>query len=70
MEKRCPRCGAAFVCTHDAYCQCVGVKLDEKARAYLRTHYEDCLCRKCLINLSLTLPSREGIEESEESESV
>ncbi|MBQ7698317.1 MAG: cysteine-rich CWC family protein [Paludibacteraceae bacterium] len=46
--KVCPRCGAPFVCTHDALCQCVGIELNEKARAYLRTHYSDCLCRKCL----------------------
>jgi len=48
MNKRCPRCGAAFICTHDAFCQCVGVRLNEKAREFLRAQYSDCLCRKCL----------------------
>ena len=48
IAKVCPRCGASFVCTHDAFCQCVGITLNENARAYLRTHYKDCLCRKCL----------------------
>jgi len=52
IQKVCPRCGAPFVCTHDALCQCVGVELNEKARAYLRTHYSDCLCRACLLQVS------------------
>ena len=50
--KVCPRCGAPFVCTHNELCQCVGIALTENARAYLRTHYRDCLCRKCLIAVS------------------
>ena len=52
MNKVCPRCGAHFVCTHDAFCQCVGVRLNEKAREYLRAHYSDCLCRQCLEEIS------------------
>ncbi len=52
MNKVCPRCGAHFVCTHDALCQCVGITLTENARAYMRTHYTDCLCRECLLQLS------------------
>ena len=51
-QKVCPRCGAPFVCTHDEFCQCVGVPLNENARAYLRTHYKDCLCRACLLQVS------------------
>lgn len=51
-QKVCPRCGAPFVCTHDQFCQCAGIPLNEKARAYMRTHYSDCLCRQCLIELS------------------
>ncbi len=54
-NKTCPRCGAHFVCTHDAFCQCVGVRLNEKARAYLRTHYSDCLCRTCLEEVARKL---------------
>lgn len=56
ITKRCPRCGAAFVCTHDAFCQCVGVLLSEKALAYLHTHYQDCLCRKCLEEIGKEIP--------------
>ena len=55
MHKLCPRCGAEFVCTHDAFCQCVGITLNEKARAYLRTHYSDCLCRACLEEIARQL---------------
>lgn len=57
MNKVCPRCGAHFVCTHDAFCQCVGVQLNEKAREYLRAHYSDCLCRGCLEEISSFLGS-------------
>ena len=35
IAKVCPRCGASFVCTHDTFCQCVGITLNENARAYL-----------------------------------
>ena len=52
LNKVCPRCGAPFVCTHDAHCQCVGIVLNEKARTYLRTHYNDCLCRECLKEIA------------------
>ena len=57
IHKTCPRCGAPFVCHHEnpAICQCAGVVLNEKARAYLRTHYSDCLCRTCLIAISREL---------------
>jgi hypothetical protein len=56
-NKTCPRCGAHFVCTHDAFCQCVGVTLNENARAFLRTHYSDCLCRNCLEEIALQMGS-------------
>ncbi|MBO4453617.1 MAG: cysteine-rich CWC family protein [Paludibacteraceae bacterium] len=55
IQKVCPRCGAPFVCHHEqpAICQCAGIHLNEKARAYLRTHYKDeCLCRDCLIEIN------------------
>lgn len=53
-NKVCPRCGAPFVCHHEnpAICQCAGIVLTENARAYLRTHYRDCLCRKCLEEIA------------------
>ncbi|MGM9837740.1 MAG: cysteine-rich CWC family protein [Paludibacteraceae bacterium] len=51
-NKKCPRCGAHFTCTHDAFCQCVGVVLSDTAHAYIKSHYSDCLCRNCLLTVS------------------
>lgn len=58
-NKVCPRCGAPFVCHHEnpAICQCAGIILTENARAYLRTHYRDCLCRKCLEEIANQIES-------------
>ncbi|MBP5290651.1 MAG: cysteine-rich CWC family protein [Paludibacteraceae bacterium] len=55
--KTCPRCGQPFVCMHDtpAVCQCAGIKLSAQARTYLRTHYTDCLCARCLRVLEQNL---------------
>lgn len=53
MNKCCPRCGKAFVCTHNALCQCVGISLSVRARTYMQMHYPDqCLCRQCLQDIS------------------
>ncbi len=52
----CPRCGAAFVCTHDIHCQCVGVRLSHAARAYIAANYSDCLCRRCLEQIGEQFP--------------
>lgn len=58
-NKVCPCCGAPFVCHHEnpAICQCTGIVLTENARAYLRTHYRDCLCRKCLEEIANQIES-------------
>lgn len=56
MNKTCPRCGAAFVCTHDIHCQCVGITLSPCARTYIREHYSDCLCAACLRQLAEQFP--------------
>lgn len=54
LLKICPRCGSTFECMHDhiAKCQCAGVKLTESQRKYIREHYTDCLCRKCLEEIA------------------
>jgi len=59
IKKACPRCGAPFICHHEnpAICQCAGIELNEKARAYLRTHYSDCLCRACLLEVAREMQS-------------
>ena len=53
IAKQCPRCGSAFVCMHDtpAVCQCAGIRLSDVTRAYLKDHYTDCLCARCLREL-------------------
>ena len=58
-KKVCPRCGALFVCRHDKpeICQCAGIHLNDNARAYLRTHYKDCLCRDCLLEIASLVPN-------------
>ena len=50
IAKVCPRCGREFVCRKDApsLCQCAGIVLSERVRAYLKETYKDCLCRECL----------------------
>ena len=55
-HKSCPRCGAAFICQHEnpAKCQCAGVELSPATRAHLAAQYPNqCLCRKCLLELSV-----------------
>ncbi|HCS88392.1 MAG TPA: hypothetical protein DIW30_08445 [Bacteroidales bacterium] len=51
-NKNCPICGGTFVCTHGVFCQCAGIELSQTAKEYLRTHYEDCICRKCLQKIA------------------
>ena len=53
-EKKCPRCGATFICSHDdiVRCQCATVALDAKAREYIATNYTDCLCARCLAQIN------------------
>jgi len=53
MEKVCPRCGGLFSCMNDRIleCQCAFVQLDARQRAYLGTHYTDCLCHACLKDI-------------------
>ncbi|MBR4460352.1 MAG: cysteine-rich CWC family protein [Paludibacteraceae bacterium] len=43
---------------HDtpAICQCAGITLSSATRAYLREHYTDCLCARCLSELEAHLP--------------
>ncbi len=57
-QKQCPRCGSSFRCMHDtpAICQCAGITLSPATRAYLREHYTDCLCARCLSELEAHLP--------------
>lgn len=52
-EKKCPRCGATFICNHEnvSECQCASVTLSPETRRYISAHYADCLCAACLKQL-------------------
>ncbi len=50
QRKYCARCSAAFECCATAIsrCQCSNINLDVAALAYLKDHFDDCLCIDCL----------------------
>lgn len=52
--KECARCGASFICKVDdlPHCQCVGVNMSPEVLAQLEASYSDCLCSRCLKELS------------------
>jgi hypothetical protein len=52
--KTCARCGASFICKVDdlPHCQCVGVSLSPEMLGKLKDDYNDCLCSRCLKELS------------------
>ncbi|MCQ2313790.1 MAG: cysteine-rich CWC family protein [Bacteroidales bacterium] len=52
MKKKCPRCGFVFECSHNATCFCVKINLSSTTRKHLKEHYSDCLCEKCLKEIS------------------
>jgi hypothetical protein len=51
--KVCQRCNAGFECKPGSVtqCQCFEVPLPAEQRAYLEQYYNDCLCKKCLLQL-------------------
>lgn len=51
--KSCQRCATVFECKPGSItqCQCFEVQLTAEQRAYLEQKYNDCLCRKCLVQL-------------------
>jgi len=52
-EKKCPRCRDSFECKMGdiTQCQCYGIGLSLGEKAFLEERYEDCLCRRCLLEL-------------------
>lgn len=48
--KTCPRCNRRFTCRSDdiKVCACRTLELDAQQRAYIHSHYQDCLCVHCL----------------------
>lgn len=56
-KKNCPRCGNEFECKSGTVhlCQCYGYPLSVELKAYLEQRYADCLCKNCLVFLSVEL---------------
>lgn len=52
-QKNCPRCGIAFECRVGdiTNCQCYRVELTVAEEAFIASHYDECLCRNCLLQL-------------------
>jgi Cysteine-rich CWC len=52
-QKECVRCFKNFECKAGdiTNCQCYGIELSAKEEGYVRSKYDDCLCRNCLLQL-------------------
>jgi len=61
-EKYCPRCHGAFECKAGdvAHCQCYGIKFTDEEKKFIEGRYDDCLCRKCLVELKSHGPLKGG----------
>ena len=53
-KKTCPRCGNSFECKVGdiVNCQCHGIKFTNDMMSFVSKHYDDCLCRGCLMELN------------------
>ena len=47
----CPRCGIRFDCMAGTGrpCPCAEVTLSDARRAYIASHWDGCLCHRCLL---------------------
>ena len=52
-NKHCPRCNTAFECKADDVlnCQCNGIVFTDTQKERIAVQFNDCLCRKCLLEL-------------------
>jgi len=52
--KQCERCGNPFECKplHISECQCANIHLTEKAQAFIQSHFNNCLCKECLLEIN------------------
>ena len=58
-DVKCESCGNDFTCGVSLKgCWCSEVKLDDDARARLRSQYKDCLCKDCLESLATARENR------------
>lgn len=52
MTKVCPRCNKTFDCQHSKDCWCSKYVLSERAKNFLQSQYENCLCEDCLKSIA------------------
>ncbi|MEW6545000.1 MAG: cysteine-rich CWC family protein [Nitrospirota bacterium] len=60
MEKRCGNCGQAFSCSQAGGCWCGTIKLDRSQLAWIKQHFENCLCPDCLGAVAAGRLGRKG----------
>jgi hypothetical protein len=62
--KNCPRCKAPFICQpgNVQACQCAGIRLSEAAKQFISSQYTDCLCRDCLLAITVERSSQTSIK--------
>jgi hypothetical protein len=54
MEKKCSKCQEIFTCQNEASgCWCENVPLTTETLDYLKAHFDNCLCSKCLDEYSI-----------------
>ena len=60
--KTCPRCHAPFECRVGTIqlCQCSKVELNDKERSYIRQHFDDCLCARCMQDMKMEYKQSEA----------
>ena len=53
-NKQCARCWGQLFCNRESIqnCQCAGISLTPEQRTLIASLYSDCLCRRCLMELS------------------
>jgi hypothetical protein len=54
-QKKCPRCGSAFVCSTSAKCWCFEIEVPPAAMEIIQETWDGCLCPTCLKSFSETL---------------
>lgn len=59
-QKQCARCWNAFECNAQniTQCQCAGIVLSDEQRMIIASLYKDCLCKRCLLMIASSAPSR------------
>jgi hypothetical protein len=48
MDKVCGHCRERFACGQEGGCWCNGVTLSKAQLAWVKAHFDNCLCPRCL----------------------